>query len=519
MTWSLENSQCDEASKIRWECIPYFHGRVLDVGCGKYKTFPHWIGVDNGGVWGKHNADVPLEDAAKLDIFAGQSCDGVFSSHFLEHIPYEIVPQTLTDWCRLLRPGGHLMLYLPDEDEYPKIGEQYSNPDHKWNVNYDKVLAAMDQMPRGWDLVDFQKRNQDDEYSLWFVFKMTQKKGGREFSYKLPKPEKTCAVVRYGAFGDLIQTSSILPGLKAQGYHVTLYCSDHGYPVIQHDPNIDRFIIQGRDEVPPQFLHEFWEYTRKKYDRWINLSESVEGTLLAMAGRANHAWPDAVRAKYMDRNYIEFTHELAQVPPPYQPMFYSTLDERAWARREKTRMGGRAILWSLSGSSVHKTWPHLDAIIARLMLSYPDVQVVTVGDEVSQILEAGWEQEPRVHCRSGKWSIRQSMSFAEVADLIIGTETGLLNAAGSMDTPKIVTLSHSSEHMLTKHWKNVIALTQPAGVGCSKYPCRQLHFNWDHCPAYEDENTKVALCQWHIGPEQMWDAVVKVLGVPQRKVA
>lgn len=513
MTWSLENSQCDEASKIRWECVPYFHGRVIDVGCGKYKTFPHWIGVDNGSVWGKYNADVPIENAEWLDIFAGQSCDGVFSSHLLEHIPYEQVPKTLQDWCRVLRPGGHLMLYLPDEDEYPKVGEKYANPDHKWNVNYDKVVDAMKSLPRGWDLIDFQKRNQDDEYSLWFVFKMTQRKG-HEFSWKLPKPEKTCAVVRYGAFGDCIQASSILPGLKAQGYHITFYCSDHGYPVIKHDPHIDRFIIQGKDEVPPQFLYEFWEHTKKKYDKWVNLSESVEGTLLAMAGRSNHQWPDSVRAKYMDRNYIEFTHDLAEVPPPYQPRFYSTLEERAWARKEASRMGGRNVLWSLSGSSVHKTWPHLDAVIARLLISYPDVHVVLVGDEVSQILETGWENEKRVHCRSGKWSIRESMAFAEVSDLIIGTETGLLNAAGSMETPKIVTLSHSSEEMLTKHWKNTIALKQTKG--CPKFPCRQLHFNWDHCMKHEDTGT--AVCQYEIGPDQMWNAVASILG-EQRKVA
>ena len=171
--WSLANSQCDEASKIRWEAVPYFHGRVLDVGCGKYKTFPHWIGVDNGGVWGKHHADVPVEDAASLDLFAGQSCDGIFSSHFLEHVPYEQVPATLQEWCRVIKPGGHLMLYLPSDDLYPHIGEKYSNPDHKWEPNYDKVISAMEKVERGWDLIAYEKRDQDDEYSIWMVFKLS----------------------------------------------------------------------------------------------------------------------------------------------------------------------------------------------------------------------------------------------------------------------------------------------------------------------------------------------------------
>ena len=328
----------------------------------------------------------------------------------------------------------------------------------------------------------------------------------RAFSWKNNPDKLSCGVVRLGAFGDLIQASSILPWLHER-YRVTLYVSDHGFPVIKHDPHVDEFVIQGKDEVPPQVLHEFWEYESKKYSKWVNLSGSVEGTLLAVPGSERFGWPAEVKAKYMDVNYLEFTHEIAGVPPPYQPKFYATQAEKAWAKEKARSYGKRNVLWSLAGSSVHKTWPHLDAVVARLMMLCPDVHVVLVGDELSQVLEAGWEQERRVHCRSGKWSIRESMAFAEVADLIIGTETGLLNAAGFLETPKIVTLSHSSEEMLTKWWKNVTALKQQSG--CPRFPCRQLHYSWDTCMKHEETGT--AVCQNSIGVEQMWEAITKVL--------
>jgi ADP-heptose:LPS heptosyltransferase len=338
------------------------------------------------------------------------------------------------------------------------------------------------------------------------------------FSWKDPKPAKTCAIVRYGAIGDMIQTSSLFPWLKEQGFHVTLYCqSGQGYESVKHDPHIDRFIVQERDAVPNQFLGEFWAETRKKYDKWINLCESIEGTLLASPGRANWEWPNEVRAKYMDRNYLEWTHELSGVPAPYRPKFYSTPKEREKARWTAQKWGRRNILWSLAGSSGHKVWPHLDAVLAAIMLEYSDTHVVLVGDDACRILEVGWEKEPRVHCKSGEWTIRESMAFAEVADLIIGTETGLLNAAGSMDAAKIVTLSHSSPEMLTKHWKNFIALQQTKGVGCAKSPCRQLHGGgntspWTDCP--QEPETGTALCQFHVGPEVMMAAVRAALGVP-----
>jgi len=345
----------------------------------------------------------------------------------------------------------------------------------------------------------------------------------REFSWKHEKPAKTVAICRYGAIGDMIQTSSLFPWLKEQGYHVTLYCqSGQGYEAVKHDPHVDRFIIQGKDQVPPQFLEEFWRETRKKYDKWVNLSESVEATLLASPGRANWEWPNHLRAKYLDRNYLEWTHELAGVPPPYRPKFYSTPSERVWANEKARSYGRRNILWSLSGSSGHKVWPWLDAVIAGVLLQYPDVHITLVGDEFCRLLEAGWENEVRVHCRSGEWTIRQSMAFAEVADIIIGTETGLLNAAGTMDAWKIVTLSHSSQEMLTKHWRNVIALEQPEGVGCSKHPCRQLHGAnghdpWEDCP--QDKTEGVALCQYHVTPKMMFGAIASVLGVAMQRVA
>jgi len=321
----------------------------------------------------------------------------------------------------------------------------------------------------------------------------------------------------------MLQMSSILPGLKAQGFDITVYCQQgDGYKIIQHDPNIDHFVVQGHDQVPPSLLTEFWDYTRKKYDKWINLCESVEVTLLAAPGRSAWAWPNELRAKMMDVNYLEFMHDLAGVPPPYQPKFYATTAEKVWAKEKARSYGKRNILWSLSGSSGHKRWPHLDSIIASVMLAYPDTHVVLVGDPYCQILETGWENEKRVHRMSGKWTIRESMAFAEQADLIIGNETGLLNGAGSMEAAKIVLLSHSSEEMLTKHWKNTIALQQPKGIGCAKQPCRQLHGadnsnTWLDCPMHEETGT--ALCQWHIHPDQMWAAIESVFGSPQRKAA
>ena len=492
----------NKSELIRWELTPYINGRVMDIGCGALKCFPHFIGVDDEQYGGRVWVDV-VSDTGKLDVFSTASFDAVFSSYLLQRIAPAKLTDLIIEWARVVKSGGHLILYLPAVETEKQ----------EWLPSYDSVVAAFGKLGIGWDLCDYQVRDKDGESGLFFVFRIEPGNPHR-FSWKMKKPEKTCAIVRFGAQGDMIQMSSILPWLKAEGYHVTVYCqAGLGYESVKHDPHIDRFIKLGQNQIPPALLGEWMADTKKKYSKWVNLCESVEGTLLAAPGRANWEWPNELRAKYMDRNYVEWTHELAGVPPPYQPKFCSTLEERAWAKDKARSYGRRNILWSLSGSSGHKVWPHLDAVVAAVMLHLPDTHIVMVGDELCQVLEVGWEGERRVHRQSGKWTIRQSMAFAEQADLLIGTETGLLNAMGHADTSKIITLSHSSHEMLTKHWKNTIVLEQENG--CHKHPCRQLHGHggvdaWADCPRHDETGT--ALCQFNVTPDRMFEAIVKSLG-------
>lgn len=510
--WSPENAKHDPASQIRWELVPFMRGRVLDLGCGAYKAFPHFVGVDVCHS-AKGRVDIIEERMEKLSVFSSQSCDCVYSGHLLDRM--EDWKACLKEWWRLVKPMGHMCLYLPHMEHSPKIGSEEVHAAKKHDFTPEMIIEAMEEIG-GWDLVENQLRTDEQEFSFFTVFqKISSRKC--EQSWKKPKPEKTCGVTRLGAYGDMLQASSIFPLLREQGYSITLYCSDGGYEVVKNDPHVDRFIIQGRDQIPPTFLKEFWDYTKKKYDKWINLSESIEGTLLAYPERVNHEWSPSVKAKYMDVNYLEFTHDLAELPHVFRPKFYATPDEKQWARATANRWGPRNIIWSLSGSSGHKVWPWLDDIIHRIINQLPDTHVVLVGDDFCRLLQTGWDGysdgkkfvykqvHPRIHCKSGEWSIRESMAFAQVADLLIGTETGLLNAMGSEQVPKIVTLSHSSEENLTKHWVNARALKpDTAKVPC--FPCHVLHKDWTYC--HQDKESGAALCQVNITSDQMWDAIV-----------
>src|SRR3990167_2551183 len=215
------------------------------------------------------NPDMTVPDGCNLTMFADGQCDFIFSSHLLEHV--EDHKAALRDWWRLLKVGGHLCLYLPHKLFYPNIGQPFANKDHKHDFMPQDIVDAMLEVGT-WDLLRNEDRNANQEYSFFQVYKKQASNGECKYSHKLPKPSKTCGVVRYGAWGDVLQMASILPGLKAQGYHVTLYSTPRAWEAISSDPHIDNVILQDTDQVPNQALGHFWENERKKYNKWVNLS-------------------------------------------------------------------------------------------------------------------------------------------------------------------------------------------------------------------------------------------------------
>ncbi len=119
----------------------YFVGRGIDVGCGddclaKYASlFPLIASVDP---W-----DVAQGDAQTLPGVRDAHYDFLVSSHCLEHLPDPF--EAMRNWIRVVRPGGYLVVVIPDEDLY----EQGAL--HSFNVDHRKTFTIL--KPRSWSPV------------------------------------------------------------------------------------------------------------------------------------------------------------------------------------------------------------------------------------------------------------------------------------------------------------------------------------------------------------------------------
>jgi ADP-heptose:LPS heptosyltransferase len=302
----------------------------------------------------------------------------------------------------------------------------------------------------------------------------------------------------------------VLPLLKEQGYHVTYMTTPQAQQVLLHNPSVDEWLIQDRDQVPNGQLGAYIETLSPRYDKVINLCESIEGSLLALPLRPNHSWTDTARRKILGTvNYQERTHDLAGVPYRFAPRFHPTPAERQEALTYKSTLGGTGsslvppvIMWAIGGSSNHKLYPFTDTVIAWL-LEQTEAHVIYA-------LERHGSDMTRVHRTAGDWSIRRALTFTEYADAVVGPETGIINAASHLETPTVVMLSHSSPENLTKHWRNTIVLqADPARTPCS--PCHRLHLDWTYCPMVEE--TGGALCASNIRPELLFQAIRHALGL------
>lgn len=76
-------------------------------------------------------------DAQQLAGVPDASLDFVHSSHCLEHLVDPVAG--LQSWFRVLRPGGHLVVTVPDEDLYEQgTFPSTFNRDHKWTFTIHK---------------------------------------------------------------------------------------------------------------------------------------------------------------------------------------------------------------------------------------------------------------------------------------------------------------------------------------------------------------------------------------------
>lgn len=416
----------------------------------------------------------------ELDLFKDRTFDYIIIGDPLATFLPEVRENVIQKATQLLKAEAYLLLALPTNTFDPSAVET-------------AVTGASHIPTRLCTTVPIVGDGDDNDSWNLLVFQLDSKKS----KLTTPVARRVC-ISRLGAIGDMIQCTPLIRQLKKDGFHVTVNCSPYSAEVLKGNTNVDKVILQERNIIPNQELGKYWAYWRKRYHKYINLSETIEGPLLKVQGRRDYYTSKRWRSAECNVNYFKkimecggYTGESSLVPE-----LNISARERSTARRilqsrgvdRKTFVG----IGVLNGSSHHKVYPILPAVLNDWLAANPDSCFLLLGDKHSN--KYAWEH-PKVINLCGQTSLREAFALVSISDVIVGPETSLTNAAACFpEVAKIVFLSHSSPYNLTYGWKNTQALT-PSQELSPCYPCHQLHYTLDSCPqaSIRDDETKEIL--------------------------
>lgn len=318
--------------------------------------------------------------------------------------------------------------------------------------------------------------------------------------------QKKALVIRLGAWGDMVMASPLFRLLKQDGFYTVANVNPRGAKVLENNPYVDEVMLHPDDCVPNEKLGEHWAKISEGFDRVINLSGSIESGLLKTRDDREYQWTTDRRHETCNVNYYDRTLEVGRFQERgLNGELYFSSEEEKWGGMVRDQHREKfVVLWSLSGSSVHKFYPWAEYVGPKFLEAHSDAVIFTVGEAGCSLIQFN---HPRNKKRVGQWDIRRSFVMAKYADLVIGPETGVLNAAGCFETPKVVMLSHSSHENLSKYWKNCIPVeADKTHAPC--HPCHKMIYNTNDC--ITNKVTGLPVCTAHLKPEIVLNAMESV---------
>ena len=165
-----------ETDHCRNRLLKYCKGQGLDLGCGMTKIKSNAIGIDLLSPLADMNIDARL-----LPCYPDKHFDYIYSSHLLEEI--EDTESTLREWIRLLKKGGHIVLYQADKDHYFPLGDPRCNRSHKHHFDWEELWAVFQKIG-GMELIHHGSYF-GEPHNEWSFELVVKKEGGQRIESEI----------------------------------------------------------------------------------------------------------------------------------------------------------------------------------------------------------------------------------------------------------------------------------------------------------------------------------------------
>jgi ADP-heptose:LPS heptosyltransferase len=287
-------------------------------------------------------------------------------------------------------------------------------------------------------------------------------------------------VIRPGhAIGDAVFVTPIPRLLSEKGYEVHVACMAHNNEVFANNPYVTKTIPLPSAAEFGKWVEEFRD-ERAQYSEVFRCSGHVEVGLLYRTDSRWGAIPSAPERRHRAKNVVyqdRILEALGFEERGLLPEFYFTKEENDAMERmyeDKTKKKEQLVLWQWDGSSGSKTLTFAPVYLRDILKKKQHVRhyVFTPNPNLQGLIP----ESPKVHNAWGKSGIRNSIQLAAMADLVVGPESFMVNAAAGFQTPKVIFFSHSAPDNLAKYYENCFAAVPIESVDC--HPCYLIHVDF-----------------------------------------
>tara|TARA_Y100000590_G_scaffold430793_1_gene544846 strand:+ start:4252 stop:5244 length:993 start_codon:yes stop_codon:yes gene_type:complete len=287
-------------------------------------------------------------------------------------------------------------------------------------------------------------------------------------------------IIRFSSIGDIVFTTAVVEALKGKGFTIDFMTLSSYVPILESHPYIDRIISVPRDAGMKQLRWIGSDLRSEGYSQLIDLHSSLRSRLVRSGLRGNRT---TVYKKHRIKRFLlfylnwnrfnedfELTKEyleLAGIGTEFQPTLYVDPEEEKKISEQLKNFGVDGSFIALVPGAA---WPNKLWTVSgyRELIDSYNGTVVVLGGENDAICGQISDGFSSIINLQGKTDLRTSLVVLSLAEMAVGSDTGLIHAAEALGTP-VVMLSGPTARATGANVRHVSSTLLYSDVWCR--PC------------------------------------------------
>lgn len=246
---------------------------------------------------------------------------------------------------------------------------------------------------------------------------------------------KKVLLIRFGAIGDVVETTGLLRSLKKAGFCTHYLTGKIPSTLLEKDMDLDKLLILEKKSYLNIF--KLAKILRKeKYDYIINLHPSLRTKFLCTIAKPkkNLTYKKSYKYHAVENFFMTAAKELHQLKLDDKIELFLSDEEKEWAKNILDKKIKICFNIGATPKRQGRKWQlaHWAKLANKIFEKY-DAQIFVIGGK-EDVQEANklTELEPKIKSFAGETSLRETAALTYCSDIVISGDTGPLHIASAL---------------------------------------------------------------------------------------